>query len=120
MTLAAVFGQERQKAPGSFDVDGVEDAPFDPPRSQQAGALQVRQMVRQGRGRHGNARGNLPRRQPDWPFADQQPKHRQAVLLAERCERFDGMPLFHRSMVVEIWKASKWRCAIRSSADTDR
>ncbi len=120
MTLAAVLGQEREQAPRSLDVDGVEDAPFDSPRSQQAGALQVRQVVRQGRGRHGNARGNLPRRQPVWPFADQQPEHCQAVLLGERCEGFYGMPLFHNSRVLEIWKESKWTFAIHSSADTNR
>ncbi len=108
MTLAAIFGQERQQAPRSLDVDGVENAPFDPPRSQQAGALQMREVVRQGRGRHGNACGNLPRRQPARPFANQQPEYRQAVLLGERCERFYGTLLFHISVVLEIWNELKW------------
>jgi Staphylococcal nuclease homologue len=67
----------------------------------------MRQVVRQRRGRHGNACGNLARRQPVRPFADQKPKHRQAMLLGERGDRFHGTPIFHSSSILETWNERK-------------
>ena len=105
MALAAVLGEEGHEPAGAFEIDGVEDLPHPPPRAQQPGALQLRQVMRQRRGRHADPLGDFSRRQAVRPLADQQAEHREPVFMGQRRQRRDGVFFFHNSKIIEISNA---------------
>lgn len=52
LAAAAIVDEESDKPPRTFYVDRVEDSPLFAPRAQQPGALELRQVRRQGRARN--------------------------------------------------------------------
>jgi hypothetical protein len=102
MSLAAVFGEECHQPPRALDIDRVKDAAFDAPRPQQSGAFELRQVMGQRRRRHGDARGDFPRRKAGRAFANEEPKDLQPVFLSQCRECCDCRVFFHISENIEI------------------
>lgn len=77
VAAAAVLGQERQQRAHPLDVDRIENPPLVAPRGGEAGALELGEVRREGRGRHLQPLGDLPGRQADRALSDQEAEHLQ-------------------------------------------
>lgn len=101
MAATAVLGEEGDERARAFNIDGIEDAPVDPPRPQQPGALEMRQVVRERRRRDCEPVRNLAGGEPARTLGDHQPEHRKPVLLRQRGKGFNSASNFHYSNIVE-------------------
>jgi hypothetical protein len=95
VAAAAVLGQERQQRTHALDVDRVDDAALVARRGDEAGALEMGEMRRQGRGRDRQPLGDLSGRQAKGTLADQEAEDLQPGGVRQRGERLQGVWCLH-------------------------
>ena len=105
--LAAILDQEREQPTDAIEVDGVDDAPLITARSQQAGALELREVCGQGRGCKAQPLGDLPGGQSPRPFADEKPEHAQSMLLGQPGQYLNRDLFIHISYINEMTKDTR-------------
>jgi hypothetical protein len=102
MPLAAVFAQKGDQPAGTLDIQGIKDISPNPPGPQQSGALQLGEVMRQRRRRQPDLVGDLARGKAVGTPRNEQPKHPQAMLVSQRCQRFDRFFHFHTLTIRKI------------------
>jgi hypothetical protein len=102
LRLTAVLRQEIEDGLHARVVGRVQDRPPEAPPCHEAGAAQVGQVKRQGRGRDPESRTDLPGRKPQRALAYQDPEELQPGRLGESGEGVDGRLQFHASRNIEM------------------
>jgi hypothetical protein len=98
MAAATLLGEKGQQDAEALYIGGIEDASLGTPRSQQSGPFQLRQMRRQGGGRHAKTGGNLPGWQAIGGLSQEQTKNVQTAFLGQGGEGSNRVVGFHRNL----------------------